>query len=119
MKRILIITAILFAGISGYSQTYKPEDASKHIGDSITICGKAFGGKFLENAKNQPTFINMGAAFPNHQLTIVIWADVRKKLSYIPEEKLKDKDICITGKIEEYKGKPQIVLQDPGQIKFE
>ena len=30
---------------------------------------------------------------------------------------VKDKNICVTGQIEEYKGKPQIILTDAQQLK--
>jgi hypothetical protein len=119
MKRFVLLAVIIFTGLAGRCQVFKPEDAAKHIGDSITICGKIFGGKFLENAKNQPTFLNMGAAFPNQTFTVVIWGDMRKKLAYSPEEKLKDKEICIIGRVEEFKGNPQIVLLDESQLKIQ
>jgi len=50
----------------------------------------------------------MGAEYPNQILTIVIWGSARKLFSYKPEEKLKNKSVCITGKIEVFKNKPEI-----------
>lgn len=92
------------------------EEVSKHIGDSVTVCGKIFGGKYLDKAGNKPTFLNMGASYPNELLTIVIWGNTRKLFPYKPEEKLKGKTVCITGKIETFKGKPQIVLKQTDQL---
>jgi hypothetical protein len=59
----------------------------------------------------------MGAQYPDSPLTIVIWDSLRSKFSYKPEEKFNNKEICVTGKIELYKDKPEIVLQEQGQIK--
>ena len=94
-------------------------EVNKHIGDSVIICGKISGGKFLDAAKNQPTFLNMGAAYPNQLLTIVIWGNTRKLFSYKPEEHLKDKNICVTGRIEVFKEKPQIVVQQVSQVQIQ
>jgi DNA/RNA endonuclease YhcR with UshA esterase domain len=91
-------------------------EINQHIGDSITVCGKIFGGKFLDAAKNQPTFLNIGAAYPDQSLTVVIWNNTRKQFAYKPEEKLKGKTVCITGRIEIFKEKPQITIQQPGQL---
>lgn len=91
-------------------------EVGKHIGDTITVCGKITGGKFLDAVKNQPTFLNMGAAYPNQLLTVVIWGNTRKLFSYKPEEYLKGKEVCITGRVEIFKEKPQIVVTQVLQL---
>jgi len=45
----------------------------------------------------------------------VIWGDDRSKFDE-PETKLKGKRVCATGRIQDYKGKPQIVLRDAAQL---
>ncbi|MBS1603589.1 MAG: DNA-binding protein [Bacteroidetes bacterium] len=120
-KYYFLLTLGLSAGIVASAQvkTIPAADAAKHAGDSVTICDKVYSARWLENAKNQPTFLNLGEAYPNQLLTIVIWEDVRQRLGYKPEEKLLDKKVCVTGKIEEFRGKPQIVLHQPAQLKEE
>ena len=118
MKKSLLVTTLICI-IFFYAGAQTPieiKDAASHIGDSVTLCGKIYGGIFLDKVKNQPTFLNMGAAYPNQLLTVVIWGDKRKLFNYKPEEKLKNKEVCITGRIEEFKGKPQIVIQAVSQI---
>lgn len=118
IKTILLLASLSFITFSGISQTViQPKDASKYIGQTVTVCGKIYGGKYLDAVKNKPTFINMGAAYPNQQLTLVIWGDDRKNFSYAPEEKFKNKTVCVTGKIETFKNKPQIVVDKEAQIK--
>jgi micrococcal nuclease len=41
----------------------------------------------------------------------------RKKFSYTPETFLKGKKILITGKVIEYKGKPEMIITEADQIK--
>ena len=69
----------------------KVNDAKNHVGDSVKICTKIYGGKFLENTKGTPTFLNAGGYYPNAPLTIVIWPDARKEFNNTPEEFYKGK----------------------------
>ncbi len=121
MQKLVFLIAFIVAchSFSYAQQVIKPEEALQYMGDSVTVCGKIFGGKFLESAKNQPTFLNMGATFPDQLLTIVIWGDTRKLFSYTPEEKLKNKIVCITGRIGQFNSKPQIVIYNVTQLREE
>ncbi len=118
MKRLFLFAAFLCAGRL-MAQSIKPEEAAKHVGDSTTVCGKIFGAKFLENSGKQPTLLNMGAAYPDQPLTILIWGSDRKNFSYKPEDKLVDKEVCITGKILLYRDKPEIIVENESQIKLQ
>ena len=89
---------------------------TNHVGDTVKICTKIYGGKFLENTKGTPTFLNAGGYYPNAPLTIVIWGNTRKEFYNTPEEFYKGKEVCITGKIELFKDKPQIVVTSKSQI---
>lgn len=117
MKQLIPILFLVIS-FTCFSQTeIKIEDSKNHVGDSVRICTKIFGGKFLESAKGSPTFLNAGGNYPNARLTIVIWADVRKQFNNKPEEYYTGKQICVTGKIEMYKEKPQIVITSEAQIR--
>ena len=116
MQSVLIIVFTLIT-FSSFAQTeIKIDDAKNHLGDSVKICTKIYGGRYLENTKGSPTFLNAGGYYPNAPLTIVIWADARKEFNNTPEEFYKGKEVCITGKIELYKDKPQIVVSSKSQI---
>ena len=98
------------------AQSIKPADAAKHVGESVTVCGKIFSAKYFDKAAKKVTLLNMGAAYPDQPITIVIYEELRSKLSVKPEEKWKDKNICVTGKIELFKEKPQIVVEKEEQV---
>ena len=116
MKKIVIPLFSLFSVVSLKAQTkINLEDVSKHIGDSVTVCGKVADMRYFENSKNKPTLINMGAKHPNSLLTLVIWEDARALFTTKVEDLL-EKEICITGRIILYKEKPEIIIEKPEQI---
>lgn len=110
MKYLLLVAILPFATIAYSQKVIKLEDLSKHVGDTVKVCGKVYGIRYLEQAKNSPTLINIGGAYPNQKLTIVIFGTVRKTFEKTPEELFADKEVCVTGKVELYKGKEQIVI---------
>ena len=117
--KLFLLSAFLLAGIGSlHAQTTIPlEDAAKHVGDSVKVCGKVFGGRYLENATNTPTLLNLGAAYPDQLLTVVFWGDTRKQFTGEPEKDLVQKEVCVTGTITIYKDKPQIAIHNAAQLK--
>ena len=116
MKGILFIIPILFAIHLRAQTNIKIEEASSHVGDSVHICGKVYGVKFFNTTSTSLTFVNLGGAYPNQLLTAVIGKEARATFEKTPEELFDNKTICVDGKIELYKGKPQIVVTDKKQI---
>jgi hypothetical protein len=120
MKKIVSLLLACFFSAGVFAQlVIKAEDVGKHIGEKVTVCGKIYSGKFIENAKNQPTLLNMGEAYPNQLLTIVIGGSLRSKLTYKPEERYANQYVCVTGVIRLYKEKPQIEVIEESDLKFQ
>jgi hypothetical protein len=94
--------------------TLTPEEAAQHVGEIVTVCGKVFGTKYTGGTG--PTFINMGAPYPQSHLTVVIFGKDRSRFPYKPEKELDDKTICVTGTVKEYKGKAEIIVSESTQI---
>lgn len=118
MKKLqLLLVALFVVAFADAQTTIAAADAAKHIGDSVTICDKIAGVKYFENAPNGPTLLSVGADYPNQQLTVVIFKAQRDKLSFVPEDKLLNQYACITGRLQLYKGKPEIVVQQESQLK--
>lgn len=117
MKNILLIIACTFLAKWGTAQqTYTPEEAAKHVGDSIKVCGKIFGGRFFETSNNAPTLLNMGAAFPNSPITIMIPGSVRLQMGIAPEVQWREKNVCVIGTVILFKNKPEIIVYNTTQI---
>ena len=69
-------------------------------------------------SRGNPTFINLDKPYPNQIFTVLIWGSDRPKFGD-PEEAYRGKRICVTGKITDYKGGPEIVAYEPSEIKMQ
>jgi hypothetical protein len=67
---ISILTLLTFSSFA--QKEIKIEDVKDHIGDSVKLTAKIYGGKFIESAQGTPTFLNVGDKYPNAPLTLVI-----------------------------------------------
>ena len=117
MRPIIVLIVCLFSVVCAKAQTpIKLEDVSKHVGDSVTVCGLVADMRYFENSKNKPTLLNIGAKHPDAPLTVVIWENGRALFTTSKVEDLLNKSICITGRVILYKEKPEIIVEKPEQI---
>jgi len=117
--KFLLIMALLVSLVSiAYAQeTISPEDAAKYIGQQKTVCGTVASAHFAAKTKGQPTFINLDRPFPNQVFTVLIWGSDRSKFEKPPETLYSGKEICVTGMIQSFQGKAEIIVKEPSQIK--
>jgi DNA/RNA endonuclease YhcR with UshA esterase domain len=93
-------------------------EAKQHVGETATVCGKVASTRYVSSTKGQPTFLNLDKPYPQQIFSIVIWGSARSKFGK-PELDFKDKQICVTGKIEEYRGTPEVIANSSDQIHVE
>lgn len=118
-QSILLLTLVTISIIGSAQSKISINEAHKHISDSVKLSAQVFGVKYLPEAKGSPTFINLGAAYPNQILTVVIWGNIRKQMLVEPtEENLKNKTVIVIGRVDLYKDKPQIVIKDLSQFQI-
>jgi DNA/RNA endonuclease YhcR with UshA esterase domain len=91
-------------------------EAKEHFGETATVCGEVASTRYADSTKGQPTFLNLDKPYPNQIFTVVIWGNSRNKFGR-PENDYKGKQICVSGKITAYAGLPEIVAEDPKQIR--
>jgi hypothetical protein len=116
---ICLVIFFLFANIVFAADTISPEDAINHIGQQATVCGNVSSTHFSSRSKGQPTFINLNRPYPNQIFTVLIWGSDRSKFPGAPENYYSNKRICVSGKIQQYKGAPEIVVKSANQISEE
>lgn len=114
-----ILLVLIFSITSTIGQKVSLEEVQTKIGQTVTVCGKIFGGRFVSNAVNTPTLLNMGASAPNNRLTLVIFGEDLKEFPAQPEVHYANQQVCVTGTIVNYKGQPEIILKSPDQIKMD
>jgi DNA/RNA endonuclease YhcR with UshA esterase domain len=110
---MLIAAVLLTAALQG--QTFTTAEAKSHIGQEATVCGTVKSARYAETSNGKPTFLNLDKPYPNPTFTVVIFETDRRKFDQ-PEIKYRDKEICVTGKITEFRGAPETVVKDPKQI---
>jgi hypothetical protein len=115
--RSLVLAALLSAGVTFAADTLDPAEAASHVGEEATVCGEVTGAKYSDHRKRKPTFIDFGPPHPNQLFTALIWGEYRDRFDYVPESLL-GKTICVSGTITEFKGKAEIKVSDPSQIRI-
>jgi len=110
----MLIPVLLFIGALQTAPITAAE-AKAHIGHDATVCGTVKSARFAENSNGQPTFLNLDKGYPNPIFTVVIFGADRAKFDQ-PEVKYREKEICVSGKIRDYRGGAEIVVSDPKQI---
>lgn len=117
-KITVVAVALITASSVCKAQTeMKPEEAAKHIGDSVRVCDLILEGKYLNEAKDAPTQLYMGSKQPDPMLTIVIPKQVKDRFKYDPEKKLVNKHVCVTGRVSTFEGHPAIYVYSENNIK--
>ena len=121
MRVLRFLSALLLASVIAIGpllaqQKLSANDAKDHIGETATVCGSVVSTRYAASTKGQPTFLNLDKPYPNQVFTVLIWGENRSKFG-TPESEYKGKRVCVTGKVTEYKGAPEIVVDDPQQIR--
>jgi DNA/RNA endonuclease YhcR with UshA esterase domain len=110
-----LCAVVVFGSLPAVAAPISPEEAAGHVGENATVCGAVASAHHAASSKSQPTFLNLGKAYPAQMFTAVIFGSDRPK-SGEPEKTLQGKRVCVTGKVELYRGIPEIVLHDPEQL---
>lgn len=89
-------------------------EAGAHVGEPVTVCDVVADARWL--GPGRLTFLNLGRPYPDPELTVVIGADDRGAFPEPPERAYEGREICVTGRVELYRGRPQIRARGPGAI---
>ena len=87
-------------------------EAGQYIGETRRVCGKVAA---LKETKKSIA-LHFDAPSPNQSFTAVVWKTSRalsRQASHLVHA-----DICVTGKIEENRKKPQMLVSESAQISF-
>jgi hypothetical protein len=110
MRKMIAIAAV-FLATPVLAATITPQDAAQHAGEMTTVEGVAY-----VHVSEKASFLDIGAKYPDQPFEAVIFADHTKAFGDLT--KYDGKTVDVTGRIRGYKGKPEIILTDPSQLKL-
>jgi DNA/RNA endonuclease YhcR with UshA esterase domain len=88
--------------------------ARNYIGKNVVLQGKV-----IEVSESKgTTFLNFGSRYPNHCFYGVIFSSSSSKFPQNIESYFEGELVNVRGLVEEYQGKPQIILENPEQIEI-
>jgi hypothetical protein len=87
--------------------TIEAGEAARHYNEYVKVCAKVYGIKAMQGL----TLVNLGAAYPDQLLTVVLRDQAKDAFPNI-----EGKTVCVTGKLVSYRDKPEIVVTDPAKI---
>lgn len=117
MKTIYFFLIIGISGFASAQQKLSKADLEKYLNKNVEYCDLV-ASTFVTKGKKKVTLLNMGENYPNHDLVVAIFEGDLKNFDYKPEEFLKGKEICVSGKLILYNDKPEIIVTKPSQIKL-
>ncbi len=104
--------AIILVASSVQAQTIGPSETKAYVGKPVTVQAAISD---VHTARSGATFIDMGGEFPDNEFVAVIFADDAAK--FPDASSLEGKTVTITGTVQMYQGKPEIVLKSANQLK--
>ena len=113
MRALVFALVLTLAATPVVAETIAPNEARNHVGQNVTVEGAVSGVHHA--ASGSVTFIDMGGSYPNNTFTSIILKDDANKFPDV--DTLNGKTIDVTGPIRLYQGRPEIILNDPAQLK--
>jgi DNA/RNA endonuclease YhcR with UshA esterase domain len=110
-----LLLVLLGGGVRAQTQRQEIPDseAAAHVGETVTVRGTV-ANVYTSRAGN--TFINFGRPYPNQVFTAVIFKERSRLFPNV--HSLEGQEVRVTGEIRLYKGKPEIILESPSQLKY-
>ncbi|MCD4806902.1 MAG: thermonuclease family protein [Methanococcoides sp.] len=99
--------------MTGDTVTISYLEAGRYIDQVVTV-----EGTIVRTTKKDDSgivFLNFHDPYEGY-FTVVIWSDDWDRFSQDPDIMYGGKHVLVTGKVIEYKGSPEIIVEDPSQI---
>ena len=113
-KTLLALLAVAAVAIAQTPGNYTAIEAAKHVGETAIVTDKVDG---VHQSGKGNIFLNMGGKYPNQAFTAFIPSSSAAQFSN--PQQYEGRAVGVSGKIELYRGKPEIVVTSPSQIKFQ
>lgn len=94
--------------------TISPADAAQHVGEFVMVQGTV---DQVSVTTRNGTFLDFGGRYPNYTFTAVIFASKRWEFANVNVKAYEGKTVRVLGVVQLYRGKPEIILNEPGQLR--
>ncbi|MDD8019915.1 MAG: OB-fold nucleic acid binding domain-containing protein [Acidobacteriota bacterium] len=118
IKAVILTAALLFTGLTALQAFAQEkiipfEKAGDYVGQTVTVAGVIVSSYNSGRA----CFLNFDPDY-QHYLSLVIFASDFNRFPPQPEKYYLNKKVRVRGRIMLYKGRPEIILSSPDQIKI-
>ena len=113
MRNLLSLSLLLCAAcaLAGTPPEYSALEAVKHIGEKARVTGTV---QRVSQTQAGSIFLDLGAKYPDNPFTVFIPRSSADK--FLDYKKYDGLTITVSGEIQEYNKKAEIVVTDPSQI---
>lgn len=117
MSRSIVAVCLAIPALAFAVTRIASERASRHVGETATVCGPVVEVHHAWRSRGAPTFIDFDAAYHHEDFTVVVWAEDAGNFGDLAA--YDGKNVCATGLIRDYLGVPEIVASERKQLKAE
>ncbi|WP_439925207.1 hypothetical protein [Nitrobacter sp. JJSN] len=114
MKWMAVAAFVCLMATPLSAKTLSPQDLSGHIGETVITKGTV---DEVHTSTKGNTFLNFGGSYPQQAFTAFI--PVKNAAMFPDVHALQGKTVEVSGPVKLYKGKPEIILESPSQLKTE
>ncbi len=113
MKAFILALLLGLTAAPALAETIPAAEAKNHIDQNATVEGVVSEVHHARTGK--VILIDIGGRYPNNTFTAVILQDDFNKFPAV--DSFAGKAVDVTGQIKDYRGRPEIILNDPAQLK--
>ena len=112
MRMAFLALGFVLAAAPAGAQTIGSAEAKAHVGQTVTVEAAVVD---VHTVRSGVTFLDIGGRYPDNDFTAVIFAADAVKFPNV--RALAGKTVAISGPVQLYKGRPEIVLNAADQLK--
>ena len=123
-RGLVVVGAILAAGVAVHyaRMTWGSGGNGTYAGGARPARGHETCGRVADvyhdtRGRGQPTFVDLGHAYPDQDLTVLIWQRDLGRFDP-PPQAWQGKTICVAGHVTFYKGRREIIARTPRQVRI-
>jgi DNA/RNA endonuclease YhcR with UshA esterase domain len=112
MRTLILGLGLVFAALPAHAETIRPAEVNAHVGQTVTVEAAISD---IHTGRSGATFIDLGGSYPDNDFTAVIFAGDAAK--FPNASALDGKTVAISGPVQLYQGRPEIILKSADQLK--